>query len=468
MSSSEDIEGFPGTSVLESVGDDPKRERHERVVFEDPENTLSDFTRECDGFGEESMDLLREVESSVGLSPESVAAIRGKMGIETGLETLDRDVSYLPRDLKASLFRAMREMGRRAESGLKALSVINMLAGMPAMAAERPVAAPIESVMRRWQPETLEDDDMLSTEGTEGDTGTERDFFERRKALRWKVLHQPFEEYSNAARFGDGTFFLDSGTFDTAQGGRVEFPDIGKLKRCERMYMEHTHPQNFSLGSFQEEGSERIKTRYRHTDHMPPSPPDIRAIITQAGYYRSEGATDREIERIEYGVYDAGGKWTYSLDSASPLYGKRLEAERDMWRIDPKFSITKEEQNILNEVRITQDILLRYVDGPLEDDQLSSIREKLLKRAKEEEKIRKRHFTDEELALMREAERLGEDIALDGSVIFTSDELNEKRAVPSPEKVARNAENIRRLCELYGKTGIHMEYHPYEKSATGK
>ena len=90
------------------------------------------------------------------------------------------------------------------------------------------------------------------------------------------------------------------------------------------------------------------------------------------------------------------------------------------------------------------------------------------KRAKEEEKIRKRHFTDEELALMREAERLGEDIALDGSVIFTSDELNEKRAVPSPEKVARNAENIRRLCELYGKTGIHMEYHPYEKSATGK
>jgi len=377
MSSSEHIEGFPDTSVLESVGDDPKRERPERVVFEDPENALFDFTRECDGFGGESTDLLREVEGSVGLSPESVSAIRREMGIETGLETLDRDVASLSQDFKASLFRAMREMGRRAESGLKALSVINMLAGTPAMAVERPVAAPIESVTRRWQPETLEDGDILSTEGTEGDTGTERDFLEQRKALRWKALHQSFEEYSNAARFEDGTFFLDSGTFDTAQGGRVEFPDIGKLKRCERMYIEHTHPQNLSLGSFQEEGSERIKMRYQHTDHMPPSPPDVRSIITQAWLYRSEGATDQEIERVEYGVYDAGGKWTYSLDSANPLYGKQLEVERALWRIDPKFSITKEEQDILNEVRITQDILLRYVDGPLEDDQLSSIREKL-------------------------------------------------------------------------------------------
>jgi len=69
---------------------------------------------------------------------------------------------------------------------------------------------------------------------------------------------------------------------------------------------------------------------------------------------------------------------------------------------------------------------------------------------------------------MREAERLGEDIVLDGSVIFTSDELDKKRAVPSQEKRIRDAENIRRLCELYEKMGIHMEYHPYEKGAAGE
>jgi len=468
MSSSEHTEGFADASILESVEGDPNREHHERVVFEDPGNALSDFTRECDGFGGESADLLEEVEGSVGLSPESVSAIRKEMGVESGLGRLDRDVSSLPREFRSTLFAAMREVGRQAGFGLKALSVAGILASSPAMATERPVTPVIEAVVSRWQPETLEDGEILSMEGLQDDMGTEWDLLEQRKALRWKTLHQPFEEYSNAVRFGDGSFYFDSGTFDTAQGGRVEYPDIGKLKRCERMYMEHTHPQNLSLGSFQEEGSDRIKTRYLHTDHMPPSPPDVRSIITQAWLYHSGGATDREIERVEYGVYDAGGKWTYSLDSANPMYRKHLETERDMWRIDPKRSITKEEQDILNEVRITQDILLRYGDGSLEDTRLLPIREKLVKRANEEEKIRKAHFTDEELALMCEIERIGQNVVDDGSFIFTSDELNKKRTASSQEKRIRDIENIRRLCELYEKTGIHMEYHPYEKSATGK
>lgn len=75
MSSLEHAEGFPDTFVWESVEDNPNRKHHEQVVFENPGSTLSDFTRECDGFGGESADLLEEVESSVGLSPESVLAI---------------------------------------------------------------------------------------------------------------------------------------------------------------------------------------------------------------------------------------------------------------------------------------------------------------------------------------------------------------------------------------------------------